>query len=71
VGTANYNRYVGENSGLFAANTDLSADEDSVSGYYRIYGTKAVDTATEDGIRCGWIGKGIKSWIVLWCKRNR
>jgi len=42
--------------------------EDSVSGYYRIYGTKAVDTATEDGIRCGWIGKGIKSWIVLWCR---
>jgi len=26
VGTATYNRYVGENSGLFAANTDLSAD---------------------------------------------
>jgi len=71
VGTATYNRYVGENSGLSADNTDLSADEDSVSGYYRIYGAKAVDAATEDGIRCGWIGKGIKSWIVLWCKRNR
>ena len=61
VGAATYNKYVWENSGLFAANTDLLADENSVSDYYRVYGTKTVDTVTEDGLYSGWIGKGIRS----------
>ena len=61
VGTATYNKYVQENSGLFATNTDLSADESSVSGYYRIYGTAAVDIVVEDGVISGWMGKGLRS----------
>jgi hypothetical protein len=37
VGVSTYNNCVVENSGLFASNTDLLANENSVSDYYRIY----------------------------------
>ena len=61
VGVSTYNNCVIENSGLFASNTDLLADENSVSGYYRIYGTAAVNVVNEDGVTSGWIGKGLRS----------
>ncbi|MEM0243431.1 MAG: DUF2341 domain-containing protein [Candidatus Aenigmatarchaeota archaeon] len=62
VGTNTFNRYVSENSGLFAiTGTDLNADENSVPGYYRVYGTAAVNTVSEDGVTSGWLGKGIRS----------
>jgi len=63
VGTNTYNNYVYENNGLFTNNTDpgLSADENSVLGYYRIYGTGAVDVILEDGVTSGWLGKGLRS----------
>jgi hypothetical protein len=61
VGDQTYNKYVQENSGLFAANTDLSANESSVLGYYRIYGSAQVDIVTEDGVLSGFIGKGLRS----------
>jgi len=63
VGTSTYNNYVLENNGLFASNTDtgISANENSVSGYYRIYGTGTVDLVTEDGVPAGWLGKGLRS----------
>jgi len=61
VGTQVYNNYVWENNGLFASNTDLQASESRNAGFYDIYGTVAVDTVSEDGVKCGWIGKGLRS----------
>jgi hypothetical protein len=55
--------YVLENNGIFATNTDsgITGSESANSGFFTINGTGTVDNVTEDGVTCGWLGKGLRS----------
>jgi len=55
--------YVLENNGIFATNTDsgIKGSESVNSGFFTISGTGTVDEVTEDGVTCGWLGKGLRS----------